>query len=287
MTQPSSGHLDLDALADALAGEGDAAAAAHLTGCASCGSRLRELAAAEQRVVAVLSTLPPPDVPADLADRLSAALAAQAPLRTATTTGASVTALPERRRRTWLPAAAAVVLLASGAGLGYALLSGGAGGPDTGAAGRELLASASGADYADPASVAGVLPAVLAGSAEAGGQSGAAALSGDSRSSGAEGATDDAATTASAPEAATMTAEDPLERLRTTDGLAACLTGLQDDGEPVAPLALDYASYSGAPALAVLLADPDPTKVAVFVVGPACGQTDPQLLHYVRVDRPG
>ena len=287
MSETTAGHLDLDALADTLAGEGDAAASAHLASCSSCASRLRELEAAEQRVVAVLSTLPPPTVPADLADRLTAALAAEAPLDpTVATSGASVTALPARetsRRRTWLPAAAAAVLLASGAGIGWSMLSGGTGSDDADTAGRELLASESGADYADPASLAASLPAVLAGDA------GAARFT-DSRSSDAAGAagttSEDAATTAEAPEAATLSAPDPLDRLRTADGLAACLAGLQDDGAAVEPLALDYASYAGAPALAVLLPDPDPAKVAVFVVGAECAQADPQLLHYVRVDRP-
>lgn len=278
-----AGHLDLDALADAVAGEGDAASTAHLAACPSCTSRLRELEAAEQRVAAVLSTLPPPTVPADLADRLTAALAAEAPLAPAVaTTGASVTALPAReasRRRTWLPAAAAAVLLASGAGIGWSMLSGGSGSDDADTAGRELLASASGADYADAASLAASLPAVLAGDAQ-----GDTAYTASSEAAGAT--TSRSEDTAAAPEAAAMSAPDPLDRLRTTDGLAACLAGLQDDGAPVEPLALDYASYDGAPALAVLLPDPDPAKVAVFVVGPECAQADPRLLHYVRVDRP-
>lgn len=286
MTEPvtgAAGHLDLDALADAVAGVADPAATAHLASCPSCASRLRELEAAERRVVAVLATLPPPDVPADLAARLSAAIAAEAPLEPAVTTaGASVTALPARSpRRTWLPVAAAAVLLASGGGLGYALLSGGSGSDDAGTAGRQLLASESGTDYADPGSLAASLPAVLAGQATA------APYRSDAEAAGAAGTTsEDAATTAQAPEAATLSAPDPLDRLRTTDGLAACLAGLQDDGAAVEPLAVDYASYAGAPALAVLLPDPDPAKVAVFVVGPDCAQADPQLLHYVRVDRP-
>ena len=283
MTDTTAGHLDLDALADALAGEGGAAAAAHLDACGSCRSRLHELEAAERRVVAVLSTLPPPDVPADLADRLAAAIAAEAPLdATAASTGASVTALPARdssRRRTWLPAAAAAVLLASGAGLGWSLL-GGSGSDDADSAdGRELLASESGTDYADPASLAASLPAVLTGDAQGG-----STFTASSEAAGA--ATSRSEDAASAPEAATLAGPDPLERLRTTDGLAACLTGLQDAGEAVEPLALDYATYAGSPALAVLLADPDPAKVAVFVVGPECRQDDPQLLQYVRVDRP-
>lgn len=295
MSDTTAGHLDLDALADTLAGEGDAAASAHLATCPSCASRLRELEAAEQRVVAVLSTLPPPTVPADLADRLAAALAAEAPLDpTVSTTGASVTALPaarDTRRRTWLPAAAAAVLLASGAGIGWSMLSGGTGSDDADTAGRELLASESGTDYADPTSLAASLPAVLAGDASAttftDSRSSEAAGAAGTTSEDAAGSTSaDAATTAEAPEAATLSAPDPLDRLRTTDGLAACLAGLQDDGAAVEPLALDYASYDGAPALAVLLPDPDPAKVAVFVVGPECAQADPHLLHYVRVDRP-
>lgn len=310
-SQHRSAHLDLDALADALAGE--RLDAGHLEGCASCTSRLAELAAADRRVSEVLSTLPAPPVPDDLAERLTAALAAEpalpSELPSERATAASVTALPARspRRRGWLPAAAAAVLLVAGGGLGYALLSGAGAGSDSagstaagGGAGLDLVLNASGTDYADPAAVAGVLPGVLTGSA------GTTALSpmsvpdaesrsleeGSATSSGAaadqaRGSADerDAAGAAQAPEPAS--ADDPLARLRTVDGLADCLAALLPPDEPeVQPLALDYAQFQGQPALAVLLPDPEPDTLSVFVVGPGCSQSDDSLLQFLRVDAP-
>lgn len=283
MTSPSP-HLDLDALADALAGEGDAAGAEHLAGCGSCASRLDELVAAEARVIGVLGTLPPPPVPADLADRLTAAMAGQAPLRPAAV-GASVTALPARRdrpRRAWLPAAAAAVLLVSGAGLGIALLGDGLGAGSSSsddaaspagalaegdAADLDLLLTASGTDWADPAA-ATALPQVLSGGADRVELSGPAPAQDSGTESGVQSA-------------------DELAALRTSEGLSACLSAVLPPDEPdVVPLAVDYASYDGEPALAVVLPDPDPAQVSVFVVGAGCTTGDDRTLLFLRAPRP-
>lgn len=280
MTERGALHLDLDQLADALAGEGDADSAAHRATCPSCTSRLAELEAAEGGVLAALRTLPDPVLPAGLADRLSAAFAAEpAPASAAGT----VTALPARApRRRLLPAAAAAVLALSAGGLGYAVVSGSGGGADTAssnsAAGGVAAGpptSASGADYADAAAVTGVLPDVLAGSAAA---------------------EQDAVAGATAPETArsatelrdaAATAADPLGRLRTPEGLQDCLSAVLPPEEPdLQPRALDYARYQGRPALAVLLPDPDPAKVSVYVVGPQCAAADATLLGFFRVDAP-
>lgn len=318
MTEQVFSHLDLDALADALAGEGEDGG--HLERCASCASRLAELAAADARVSAVLAALPAPPVPAGLAERLSAALVAEAPLVTPRVgsesseagsgglgsggVGSSVTALPARRaRRNWLPAAAAAVLVVSGAGLGYSLLEGGgSGGNDslTAAAGdsaaesaaESLVLNASGTDYADPAAVDGALRRVLDGTAgdltfarEAGPDAAASSEDSDAGEFTSESQNEDSAATEPAP--ATALAADGLARLRTTDGLADCLTALLPPDEPdVRPLALDYALYEGQPALAVLLPDPDPAKIALYVVGAGCTQDNDSLLQFLRVDSP-
>ncbi len=317
MTEQAFSHLDLDALADALAGEGEDGG--HLERCASCASRLAELAAADARVSAVLAALPAPPVPAGLAERLSAALVAEAPLATPHTgsessgtgsgvtgsgvTGSSVTALPARRaRRNWLPAAAAAVLVVSGAGLGYSLLDGAvSGGNDSltaagdsaaESAAKSLVLNASGTDYADPAAVDGALPRVLDGTAgdgtiaqEAGPDAAARSEDSDAGQTTSESQNDDSVATEPAP--ATALAADGLARLRTTDGLADCLTALLPPDEPdVRPLALDYALYQGQPALAVLLPDPDPAKIALYVVGAGCTQANDSLLQFLRVDSP-
>lgn len=300
MTEQSpSPHLDLDALADTLAGEG--AGADHLSTCASCTSRLAELTAAEARVTAVLATLPPPPMPGGLAERLSAALAAQAPLTAQPSS--TVTPLPSAApQRRWLPAAAAAVLLVSGAGIGYAVLDRpGGGGEDSSAAAQDaLVLNASGTDYGDEAAVAGVLPAVLGGTAGTVDRYTAQAApeartttdgtSSEDTAAGSSGGTsqaqEDAALTAQAPAAGALPA-DPLERLRTPDGLAGCLAALVPPEEPdLQPLALDYAQFQGAPALAVVLPDPDPAKVSIYVVGPACAQGNEDLRTFLRVDAP-
>ncbi len=300
---PGTTHLDLDALADALAGEPHP----HLSDCASCTSRLAELEAAEARVVASLRALPAPAMPDDLPARLSAAFAAESPLAAAAAAPAAagnVTALPERApRRRFLPAAAAAVLLASGGGLGYALLTGGSSSDDTasmaaGDAGAEstgsaLPTSSTGTDYADAAAVGAVLPAVLAGGAAGvaadstttmaapaappvGGTAPSAALPPEEAR-----ASVDVSATAAAP------ASDPLARLRTPGGLEECLSAVLPPEEPdLRPSALDYATYQGQPALAIVLPDPDPAKLSVFVVGADCAAADARVLSFLRVDAP-
>lgn len=294
MTESSSLHLDLDALADALAGEGSGKA--HLGSCSSCTSRLAELAAAEARVTAALGTLPVPTVPAAVVDRLTAAFAAEAPLtaQPSSTVTPLSSARPPRRR--WLPAAAAAVLLVSAAGIGYAVLADPGGGDDaasTAATQPGPVLNASGTDYGDEAAVAAVLPAVLGGTAGAADRfSAGSAPEARSQQDSAAGSTSsqqsDSALTAQAPApVAGARAADPLERLRTPDGLADCLSALVPPEEPdLQPLALDYAQYQGSPALAVVLPDPDPGKLAVYVVGPACTQGGEDLLRFLRVEAP-
>lgn len=279
MTETS--HLDLDALADTLAGEADAESSAHLASCASCASRLSELEAAEAGVVASLQRLPDPPLPDGLAERLDAALRAEPPLTTATSAGSTVTPLPARTPRRWLPAAAAAVLLVSGGGLGYALLQGSAGGGDAGSEAAGGLAapptSSTGVDYADAAAVSGAIPVLLSGSA-GGTTAGSAEMRTESQDS---APAEDSAAIAAAP------VEDPLARLRTPEGLQECLAGVLPPEEPdVQPLALDYALYQGQPALAVVLPDPDPATLSVYVVGPQCAQADAQVLTFLRVDAP-
>jgi hypothetical protein len=82
---------------------------------------------------------------------------------------------------------------------------------------------------------------------------------------------------------------DPLAGLRTSAGLARCLTALLDPGadvEEVLPLAVDYASYEGQAALVVVLPADKPDKVDVYVVGAGCSPADAQLLYFTRLARP-
>jgi hypothetical protein len=308
MSEPTPAHLGLDALADVASGEVDATG--HLAGCPSCTSRLAELTAAEQRVTAALSGLPAPAMPDDVVQRLTAVFAAEpAPSPAPDARAASVTALPTRTaRHRWLPAAAAAaVLMVTAGGLGLAFLPGSGGGDEAasvaaGAGAPDLPASASGTDYADEAAVAQALPAVLGGTAapqvlsldssgsrssgevEAPAGGGTAETQADQRAATEMSAQQDSALTGPAPAGA---AADELARLRSPEGLADCLSALLPPEEPdLRPLALDYARYQGQSALAVLLPDPDPEKVAVFVVGPRCTQQDENLLTFLRIDAP-
>jgi hypothetical protein len=302
-----SEHLDLDALADLLAGEGTGEA--HVETCPDCAGRLDELAAAEVELAASLALLPPPELPPGLADRIAAALSAEpprevtagsrrlgtvpagagnAPAAAASAAGptaaaaggraTTVTPMARRRRRgspAWLPSVAAAAVIVAGAGLGVAVLGGdggdlestagsGADSSEDSAATAGPARNESGIDYSDPAAVSAVLPAVLAGEADASRQ---------------PRATDEGASPASA--------DDPLAPLREPAGLASCLLALLPPEEPdVRPLALDYASYGQTPALAVALPDPDPSKVAIYVVGAGCSQTADSLLFFTRLPRP-
>jgi len=288
MSELRADHLDLDTLADHLAGEFDATP--HLEVCGGCTARLTELEAAEQRVAAALATLPAPPLPATVADRIATALAAEPPLtaagapaagRTGAATGSAAAGSvlhlsehqPAPRRRSWLPAAAAGVVLFAGGLIGYSLMAGtGSSGDATTAsdsagatAGTEaapasgLPTLSSGLDYADAAAVAATLPRVLALEAS------------------------------ETPASASQSEGDAeaLAPLREPAALADCLTAVLPPEQPdLRPVALDFASYDGAAALAVLLPDADPAKLSVFVVGPGCSPADAGLLFFTRVDRP-
>lgn len=310
MTSPSA-HLDLDALADALAGAGSEADASHLADCGSCAGRLGELRAADRSVLVELRALAAPALPPDVQERLDAALAAQEPL--APTRAASVTALPTRRahrsgdRTGWLAAAAAAVIVLGGGA--FALSQGGLdqGGADssTSAAGgsaelaapavEDLLLTASGADWADPATPGTTLPQVLGGQAtayqltdETPLQARSSEESDEQAAAESQGEQDaDAGAAQPGPAAALPEADEELARLRTGEGLQACLSSLLTEEQlGTRPLAVDYATYGGEPALAVVLPDPDPARASIFVVGSDCSAADPDVLLFRRAPLP-
>lgn len=300
MTGPSaSDHLDLDALADVLAGE--RTGERHLRGCAQCSERLAELAGAEVAVVASLATLPAPALPDGLSDRLADALRAEAardPRTTSTRTSPVTRLRPRRRAPAWLPAAAAAVALVVAGGSVLGVLQGR--GPQSGttdassesAAGGQAapegmadlpaLSQVSGVDYADEAQRDAGLTSLLA-AADTAVPEPEVAVPSSARSG--------SAATAPPPPAPALGAgpvADPvLDRLRDPSALAQCLAALRRDGAPAAaPLALDYAAYGGVPALAVVSPDPDPAFVVLTVVGPGCSAADPDTRLRTRVARP-
>jgi hypothetical protein len=260
-------HLDLDALADVLAGE---PAPAHLAGCAECTQLLAELRAADALVLAQLTTLPLPELPADLDARISRALLAERPA--GRTASATVTPLSPRKQRNWLPAAGGIAAAVAFVFGGVLLLqhSGSSGDAKSTASAPKATSEGAGAiavsdtgtDYlADNVALKRNLPTLL-------------------------GAPKDLITAPQAPSAvATDSSTRTLTTLRTPSGLAACLASLSDPSSPGVPLAVDYAQFKGKPALVVVLPSAKEGKVDVFIV-PADCPTGGTLYEYVRLDKP-
>jgi hypothetical protein len=303
-----SAHLGLDQLADLGAGALDEATAlrarTHLAGCERCQAE----AAALDEVSAVLGgAADTGPMPAPVAARLDAALAAAGAagdvaagdagvppagaravdVRPAGRAGGDVVPLARGERRgdrlrgRVLQAAAAAVVLLAGIGLLVPLLqgrdgSGGAadsastaGGADSGGAESAPVVQASGTDYT-PRSVAAAVPRLLTGT-----------VAPRAAKTGPAPGTPQPGGSAPAPSAA---ASDAPERLRGGPGLAECVTELA--GEPTTPLAVDLARYQGRPAAVIVLPTPgDPATVDVNVVEPSCARADARLLYFARVPR--
>ncbi|MDX6268372.1 MAG: hypothetical protein QOD70_3112 [Frankiales bacterium] len=282
---PQAGkHLDLDELADVLAAESsqadaDARPRQHLQSCSTCSAQLASLRSALDAVAADLGSLAAvPPVPDDLDARVAAAVRRTAAVAATTVLPATPVASREHARasrsRCLLAAgglaAAAVVVV--GGGL---LLASGAGDTSSNATASKASptsfpVSATGTDYRTNAALQAALPGLLKATRTASTQglatiprpSGAATVNGDEQ------------------------ATDPLANLRSPKGLAACLASLTDPADRGMPLALDYASYKGKPALVVVLPSAKPSKLDVWVVGASCNQPESDLLLYFRADRP-
>jgi hypothetical protein len=204
-----------------------------------------------------------------------------------------VTPVPTAEERAtparWRAAAAAVVVLLAGGLYGISQLgnnsattSSTAADSGAGAKAAPELAIArnnSGTDYTDRASLSAALPGLLSGAAADSAM--VAAAPPPSGSSPAVGAPNRGA----APLAASVA--DPLAPLRDTNGLAECLLALLPPDDPsVQPLAVDYASFRGQPAMVVVLPGSVADKLDVFVVGPGCSRANDSVQFYTSVDKP-
>jgi len=111
MTDPCAAFdADLSALLDgALARPREAELRAHVAGCARCSERLARLA----RVDEALRSLPAGEVPADLAGRLRARIAAEGRGRSSASRGPSPSRRTPSRRRRWIPLAAGAIAAAA------------------------------------------------------------------------------------------------------------------------------------------------------------------------------
>lgn len=312
---PGPQHLDLDALADLLAGEGTEQQVAHVGACAVCAFALEELDGVQRPVQALLAALPVPAMPPDLVDRLVAGLrgegaagAARPGLEPGGAAGGSlVVRLPQRSAAAspWLRSAAATVGVLVLVGAGAALLSGRgspavntstAGGSSSRAAGGAedlaggIPASSTGNDYrADGAALAIALPGLLSapalGMVPPAAQRSEAPTRTDSDAA-TEGGPADPSPASSGPAGPDPTAAGPLVRLRDPAELAGCLSALNPGAAAAAPLALDYASFEGQPALVVVLPSDAPGKVDVFVVAAGCRAADDATLLFSQLPAP-
>ena len=308
---PGTGaHPDLDALAalQADAPEATDGTRAHVAGCARCSA---ELAALDRVPTALAAAGAVGPMPVEVVTAVDAALAAEAaeaaeaaqseaggaagpadlaPART-------VTPLPTGRERSpvgmrVLQAAAVVVLLLAGVGVGVSALGGGGGSDDSSAGGATRATAdkaaesgaypltASGRDWTADA-VAQDAPKLLDGTLAppVAAQSLRERFAAPSRddSGGADGGSDQASTPAPATAGSAA-------RLAGGPALAECVAALADG--PVTPLAVDIATWQQQPAAVIVLPQPDdPTAVEVWVVAPTCSTADAKLLYYANLPR--
>lgn len=281
-------HPSLDELADLAAGlPVDSAVDAHVAGCAECTADLGQL----EQVSTALGALPPAPIPADVAARIDAALAAERGALRAPTT---VVPLQQPRRWTvpsWAAAAAAAVVLFGGGALlvsnlgdGAAKSTSGGGSTVAGSLNKREVVRSTGLDYR-AATLANQLPALL-------GQVAADRVGSGSESSGAG-----APAPVEAPRTATKsfgttgqtlsgqaTAAEQLAALKAPSALASCLVRAlgADVGEP---LAVDLAQFNGEPAVLVALpALGRADKVDIYVLEPGCPEG--AFVYFARLPLP-
>ncbi|MEV5573636.1 hypothetical protein AB0L06_26655 [Spirillospora sp. NPDC052269] len=252
-----SPHLDYDTLADLAEGllEDDLAASAnaHLDTCAECRDRSADLA----DVSRILAEAPLPSMPAELAERIDSALAAES-LHTAT-----VVSLEQRRKqRHWRvlsAAAAAMVVLGGGTAVGTTLLRGG-GSHDTNANVSSPVTDPSGQGRPPagaPRAVADAYAIVTTGTdyhAASLGSQVAHAVGEPSRQIAVQGAP--------------------------ATAVQRCAAAV---AKSVKPLLIDQARYDGAPATIIALPGPSAGRYDVWIVRPNCTPQDLQLISHIQV----
>lgn len=281
-------HPSDDLLADHAAGvlpeaERDQVAG-HVGGCERCQELLTEC----DEVADLLGSLDDPQMPPEVSDRITAALATAAlahPAEPPAAPSATVTPLASHRaRRTprfaQLGAVAASVAVIAAGVLGVRALTNGssAGGTDSGAA--SSTAAGGSAEAATPVTRSGTdwtpetlrtdLPQLL--TTAYADKAPAAAPTQAQRDTAAD----------AAPLAAAGAAEEGLEPLAGGPTQAACVAALAGDSTTT-PLAVDLARYEGKPAAVVVLPSPgDAAKVDIWVVGAGC---DTDVRYFLRTAR--
>jgi hypothetical protein len=296
-------HVTPDVLADLQAGllhdRAERPTREHLATCPACRADLEVLAAIPDRLAAAGSVEP---IPADVASRLDAALAAAAsaaPDVAATPTivpslGATATHRRDRsgpRGLRLLQAAAAVVVVLGLGALAVSAIHGGSDSGGTTSAGSsagDRAATAKSGPAPVTASGRNWTPTTLAAAAPslAAGTFGPAFSSYDSTGKTAASAP---ATAAPSPEAGSNgpvngAAVGPAGRLADPAALRACVTNLNDGDQTMQPLAVDLARWQGQPAAVLVFPTVgDPASLDVYVVAPDCPTG--LFLNFARVPR--
>jgi hypothetical protein len=247
-------HLDYDVLADLAEGllEDDEAASvnAHLDTCADC----RDLSADLADVSRLLAEAPAPPMPAELAERIDTAIAAES-LNTAT-----VASLEQRRgRRHWRilsAAAAAVVVLGGGAAVGTIAMD------DT---------SGGNGQAATP-------PQDNARSGPTGGQGMAPNAAPSAAFTVTHSGTDYRSVTLTKQAGQVVYGTQKLNAADAPDTrLRGCVLGLVGERKPVL---VDRARYEGSPATVIAVRDAA-GKLLLWVVGPDCSAQNQHILKTV------
>ncbi len=293
-------HVPVDDLAAYAAGDLDPTASVavetHLVLCADCRSDVDAITNA----TAALTALDRPVMPADVASRVDAALAAERATPLATVAPLA----PKRRRPSFAGIAAVAAGLALVAAIGVPLVTGGSDKPST-EAGRTNATTrrlSSGLDYKRGTLGATLTQALGGKTKDVGDTAGSAPLAGGGA---VPGAVSPVPTAPAASELAVTSRElttqrNALEVIEQDSGrLAACVealsAGLAADTpvEARMPLVVDFATFAGQPAVLVAFptvsqGDVRDDRIDVFVAGPRCGITagDDDFLDFERIPRP-
>jgi hypothetical protein len=304
-------HVTPDVLADLQAGllhdRAERAAREHLVACPGCQADLEVLAAIPGRLAAAGSVEP---IPADVASRLDAALAAAASAppdmaATPTIVPSLATTATHRRDRSsprglrLLQAAAVLVVVLGLGALAVSAIHGGrdgSGGASTAGAADSARGAKSAPQAAFPVTASGrdwtagsltaAVPRLVAGSLSpviTRGPLDDSTLKSAAGSGSSTPAPSGSVSAAAVPEYAVS--GNAAGRLAGGTALAACVAGLV--GGPATPLAVDLATYQGKPAAVILLpglAGPD--RIDVWVVPADCSSTTATFLYYGSVPRP-
>jgi hypothetical protein len=252
-------HLDYETLADLAEGllddEQAASANDHLVDCTECLDRSAELADVSQ----LLADAPVPPLPIELAERIDAAIAAEAS-RSPTAVGGR----PRRRRNLQLLSAAAAALVAVGGG---ALV------------GRELLHSSMSPDYtkSQAANPDGSSADRAAPSAQQKLAEGRRAPASGSYRLIASGTDYKGATLSSQVGTVLKSASSPTAV--SAVGLEECVAQIAKGEDPVL---VDRARYNGQDAMVIVLRGNGPHELNVWVVGPKCSATTPDVITHTQ-----